>query len=104
MVQLPNKKERKKIFEIHIKKRRPTDVDKIQLDKLVNMTSGYSGADIEGVVKEGIEQAFISGKSSVSTDDFVKAIESTSSLKEIMGESLEKLESEYKKRKFKSAS
>ena len=103
-VQLPNKKERKKIFEIHIKKRRPTDVDKIQLDKLVNMTSGYSGADIEGVVKEGIEQAFISGKSSVSTDDFVKAIESTSSLKEIMGESLEKLESEYKKRKFKSAS
>lgn len=103
-VQLPQKEEREKIFEIHIQKRRPQDLGKIDVRKLVGMTEGYSGADIEGVVKEAIENAFVQHKTEVSTDDFVKAIESTHPLKEIMGESITKLEKEYKERKFKSAS
>ena len=103
-VQLPRAEERKKIFEIHIKKRRPQDLEKIDFTRLVDKTEGYSGADIEGVVKEGIENAFINGKSEVSTQDILKAIESTHSLKEIMGESISKMEKEYKNRKFKNAS
>ena len=70
----------------------------------MDKTDGYSGADIEGVVKEGIENAFINGKSEVSTQDILKAIESTHSLKEIMGDSIIKMEKEYKSRKFKNAS
>src|SRR5699024_8828730 len=97
-VQLPRAEERKKIFEIHIKKRRPQDLEKIDFTRLVDKTEGYSGADIEGVVKEGIENAFINGKSEVSTQDILKAIESTHSLKEIMGESISKMEKEYKNR------
>ncbi len=103
-VQLPKPEERRKIFEIHIKKRRPQDLEKIELSRLVDKTDGYSGADIEGVVKEGIENAFINGKSEVSTQDILKAIESTHSLKEIMGDSIIKMEKEYKSRKFKNAS
>lgn len=103
-VQLPKETERKKIFEIHIGKRRPQDLEKIDLDRLVSKTEGYSGADIEGVVKEGIEDAFIQGHDAVTTKDFVEAIDSTHPLKEIMGDSIEKLEKEYKERKFKSAS
>lgn len=103
-VQLPNKEERQKIFEIHIRKRRPMDVGKIQISRLVDMTDGYSGADIEGVVKEGIENAFVQNRGDVTTEDFVAAIQSTHPLKEIMGEDIEKLEKEYKNRKFKSAS
>ena len=74
------------------------------MNRLVSKTDGYSGADIEGVVKEGIERAFIRGKAEVSTDDIMAAIESTYPLKEIMGDSITKLEKEYKDRKFKSAS
>lgn len=103
-VQLPKSAERKKIFEIHIKKRRGQDLGDIDIPRLVQLTDGYSGADIEGVVKEGIESAFISGKTSISTDDIVRAIRSTHSLKEIMGDSIKKLEEEYKNRRFKSAS
>ncbi len=103
-VQLPNSAERKKIFEIHIRKRRGQDLADIDIQKLVHMTDGYSGADIEGVVKEGIESAFIKGKTSVSTEDLTTAIRSTYPLKEIMGDSIKKLEEEYKNRKFKSAS
>ena len=103
-VQLPQKEERQKIFEIHIRKRRPQDLATIDIGKLVDKTDGYSGADIEGVVKEGIESAFIHGKSSVTTGDLLAAINSTHPLKEIMGDSIDKLEKEYKERKFKSAS
>lgn len=103
-VQLPTPEERRKIFEIHIQKRRPQDLCRIDMNRLVSKTDGYSGADIEGVVKEGIERAFIRGKAEVSTDDIMAAIESTYPLKEIMGDSITKLEKEYKDRKFKSAS
>lgn len=103
-VQLPNPAERAKIFEIHIKKRRGQDLSAIDIQKLVHMTDGYSGADIEGVVKEGVESAFIKGRTSVSTEDIATAIRSTYPLKEIMGDSIKRLEEEYKNRKFKSAS
>lgn len=103
-VQLPKPEERRKIFEIHIGKRRPQDLGKIDISRLVEKTEGYSGADIEGVVKEGIERAFIKGKNEVSTQDILTAIESTHSLKEIMGDSITKMEKEYKSRKFKNAS
>ncbi len=103
-VQLPKPEERRKIFEIHIQKRRPQDLEEIDISKLVQRTDGYSGADIEGVVKEGIERAFIHGSTRVTTQDILTAIESTYPLKEIMGDSISKLEKEYKNRKFKSAS
>lgn len=103
-VKLPTAGERKKIFEIHIKKRRPQDFKEINLAKLVEKTAGYSGADIEGVVKDGIESAYVRGKKGVSTEDILGAIGETHSLNEIMKEDIAKLEKEYKERKFKCAS
>lgn len=103
-VQLPNEEERRKIFEIHIKKRREEDYKDIDIDKLVQKTEGYSGANIEGVVRDAIESAFVRGDSKVETQDFLDAIQSTHSLKEIMGESIKKLQQQYEQRKFKSAS
>lgn len=103
-VDLPNKEERKKIFEIHIGKRRKNDLAGIDLNKLVEKTDGYSGADIEGVVKDAIEDVFASDKDKVTTDDIIKMIGQTHSLSEIMKEPLEKMKKEYKDRKFKNAS
>lgn len=103
-VGLPNAEERKKIFEIHIAKRRKQDVANINIQKLVEKTDGYSGADIEGVVKDGIENTFADGKPVLTTEYILKAIEETHSLKEIMKDSIEKLSKEYKERKFKNAS
>lgn len=103
-VKLPQKEERRKIFEIHIKKRRPGDLQKLDIDKLVEKTDGYSGADIEGVVKDGIESAYVKGKPCIDTADILTAINATHSLNEVMREDIEKLEKEYKERKFKCAS
>ena len=103
-VGLPNRIERRKIFEIHINKRRKQDMQYVDLNILVEKSEGYSGADIEGVVKDAIEDAFASDKDHITTDDIVKMIQNTHSLSEIMKEPLEKMNKEYKERKFKNAS
>lgn len=103
-VALPNKEEREKIFSIHIRKRRPKDLSSISLSTLVDKTEGYSGADIEGVVRDSVEDAFASRKAALTTDDIVRAINNTHSLSEIMKDSLDKMSKIYEERKFKKAS
>lgn len=103
-VGLPNDAERKKIFEIHIAKRRKEDLKEIDIDLLVSKTRGYSGADIEGVVKESIETVYAGGKDKLTTEDIVETIRNTHSLSEIMKEPLKKMSEEYENRKFKNAS
>lgn len=103
-VALPKKAERKTIFTIHIRKRRPSDIETIDLERLVTMTDGYSGADIEGVVKDSVEEAFTQGKQTITTDDVVRAIKDTHSLSEIMKDSIDKMAKIYEERKFKNAS
>lgn len=100
---LPNAKERKKIFEIHIKKRHQ-DISKVDIQKLVSMTDGYSGADIEGVVKDAVEYAFVDDKPSVTMNEFDEAIKNTNSLSVIMKDSLDKMAKEYERRKLRNAS
>lgn len=101
---LPKAEERRKIFEIHIKKRRPDDYNAIELEGLVKKTDGFSGADIEGVVKDGVEAAFAEDRDRLETGDIEKAIRETNSLMELMGDSLKTLTQEYEKRKYKNAS
>ena len=102
-VDLPNAEERKKIFEVHIGKRRKDDLNNIDIPKLVSMTEGYSGADIEGVVRDGIENAFCDKKEAVTTQYIKDAIEATTSLSEIMKDDLKKMKEEYTKRRLKNA-
>jgi SpoVK/Ycf46/Vps4 family AAA+-type ATPase len=103
-VPLPEPKERKMIFDIHIKKRRKQDHGKIDIEALVSKTDGYTGADIEGVVCESVEDVFVKGKTALATGDILEAIKNTNPLAEIMKEELEKMDKLYQDRKFKKAS
>lgn len=103
-VSLPNWKERKKIFEIHLKKRREADWESIDIGKLVSKTEGYSGADIECVVGESVESAFVKGSPRLTTEEILHCIENTHPLKEIMAEEINRLSKLYEARKFKKAS
>ena len=105
-VSLPNDDERRKIFEIHIKKRRKKNASSIGIDieKLVDNTYGYSGADIESIVGESIEAAFINKSKEITTEDLIACISSTKSLSEIMGEQLKSLINFYEEKDFRRAS
>ncbi len=103
-VGLPKPEERRKIFEIHIGKRRKQDLVNIDISSLVSQTDGYSGADVEGVVIDAVESAFVDGSGALTTEHLNSAIKNTHSLSEIMKESLTNLSKEYENRHFKSAS
>lgn len=103
-VGLPNSEEREKIFKIHINKRRPQDLKNIKISDLTKKSQGFSGADIEGVVKDAVESAFADNKNSIQTQDILDAINNTHSLSEIMKDALDKMAKEYESRKFKNAS
>lgn len=102
-VPLPAADERRKIFEIHLNKRRRKDAAEIDIDELVEETEGYSGADIEGVVGESVENVFVSEKGKLTTRDILDCIHNTHSLSEIMKEPLEEMTKLYEERKFKKA-
>lgn len=69
---LPNSNERKKIFEIHLKKRK-FDYTEIDIEHLAKVTDTYTGVEIEQVVKDAIVLAFNNGKIPLTTNLLVAA-------------------------------
>ena len=107
LVNLPDNIERKKIFENHLRKRQQLS-NEIDIYSLLeksgksNGTKGFSGADIESVVKEAIETAFSFGEK-LTTEILQECIKNTISLSETMKDEISKLEESYKKHNFKDA-
>ena len=122
-VRLPDNDERKRIFEIHLRRRHKDwrELD-LRLNELVHQTEGkdskpsYSGADIESIVKTGIETAFTrrqlarqSGdpewnKIDLTQEDLLKAIENTTPIRETLSDKIDLLEKSLKKFQITSAS
>ena len=103
-VDLPNEEERRKVFEIHVKKRRPQDLNNIDFSQLARRSNGYSGADIEGVVKMAIEEGFVQDKPHISTEGILTVLNDTPSLKTTMSKAIDELTKFYKENKFRNAS
>lgn len=66
-IDLPNKKERGHIFNIHIKKRKK-DTLKFDVESLAEQTDGYSGAEIEQIVVSALYDAFDENRELLITD------------------------------------
>ena len=99
-VDLPNKSERKKILEIHLKKRKKWNKE-IRLYDLVSETEGFNGADLEAAVKETIETAFIEqelagNKSVITTEDLHRSVKNIKSNSESSKDKIEKNRQEMK--------
>ncbi|HOC77743.1 MAG TPA: CDC48 family AAA ATPase [Methanofastidiosum sp.] len=94
LVNAPDLKARRKIFEIHTSKM-PLDKD-INLDELAKITEDYSGADIEAICREAAMTALRRDIASkiVTKENFMSA------LKEISPSLPEEVRREYDKRKY----
>ncbi len=88
-VGLPKKPARKKIFEIHLKKRsqKPEAFD---IELLADKAEGFSGAEIEQAVVSALHEAFDS-KKTLTTEMIIAAIEQTSPLSVTMKEKIDDL-------------
>jgi AFG3 family protein len=72
-VELPDLKERKEIFEVHL---RPIKIDKnIDIEFLAKQTPGFSGADIANVCNEAALIAARINKKQVEKQDFLDAVD-----------------------------
>lgn len=108
LVDLPNKKECKSIFEIHLKKRGKWNYD-IFLDELFDnnydskSSRRFSGADIEAIVKDAIEAAFINNKKTITTQDLKIVMDNTKAISESLGEKIKKIREQTDKMDIKRA-
>ncbi|MHB1458727.1 MAG: AAA family ATPase [Armatimonadota bacterium] len=88
-VDLPSDEDREEIFKIHLKKRK-RDPSKFDLGKLAESTPGFSGAEIEQVVVDGLYTAFGAGRD-VQTDDLIAGAEMSVPLSQTMKEKIDEL-------------
>ncbi len=88
-VDLPSEGERKEIFEIHLRKRQ-RDPSKFDLEKLAAKTPGFSGAEIEQGVVDGLYAAFHAGRK-LSTRDIESCAELSVPLSRTMKERIDDL-------------
>ncbi len=102
-VDFPNLNEREGIFKIHLSKRNK-NTPTIDLKKLAEKTEGFSGADIEAVVKESIEVAFINNRASLTTESLINVIDNTHPLKVVMKDKVKEYEDKFNSLKIKAAS
>lgn len=104
-VDFPTEVERKAIFTVHLKKRGKLS-DKIDVGQLARKekTDGFSGADIESVVKEAIELAYVDGKKPLDTGRLVSVIDNTHPLKAVLKDKIDEYKAKLDRMKIKSAS
>ena len=100
-IDLPDKKERNDIFSIHLKKRK-RDPAKYNLQTLVDMSKGFSGAEIEQVVVAGLFDAFDENRD-LSQQDMETEIKSFVPLSVMMSEDISSLR-EWAKLRTRQAS
>ena len=101
-VDLPNGEERRKILDIHLKKRKKwnKNIDSIAL---IKETEGFNGADLEAVVKDTIELAFINGKEEITTEDLLNSVKDTKSISSTLKDQIEEIRKTIKKIDIKPA-
>lgn len=88
-VDLPDSDARRRILEIHLE-RRSRDVSKFDLMRLVDLTDGFSGAEIEQAVVSALYTAF-SREEELSTETIAEEIEITKPLSVTMAERIDSL-------------
>ena len=92
-VDLPQAEDRLEIFKVHLSKNVLYLPNNFDLDKLVDKSKDFSGAEIEGAVKDGVLEAFIDGDRAAETRDIVKAIDSITPTAQMMSEKIEEIRS-----------
>ncbi|MEM8875967.1 MAG: AAA family ATPase [Planctomycetota bacterium] len=88
-VDLPEADARRKIFEIHLRKRE-RKVRTFDLDRLVAVSDGYSGAEIEQAIIAALHQAF-ADRDELDTERVVSALEQSPPLSVTMAEKVAQL-------------
>lgn len=102
-VNLPNKEERRRILDIHLTKRNKNNLD-IDTIKIVKATEGFNGADLESVVKDAIENVYLEGRDTLSTNDLLHVVSETKGISVSLKDKINQIKESLEKFDIKPAS
>lgn len=89
-VGLPTDRERHEIFEVHLRRVRESQLRNYQLDRLVAVSAGFSGAEIAQAITEAMHEAFAQQRE-FTTDDIVNALRTSVPLSRTAQEHVDRL-------------
>jgi hypothetical protein len=101
-VDLPTREDRQEIFRVHLQKR-ALKADDFDLDVLANKADQFSGAEIEGAVRDAVLEAFIDGDRAANTKDVIAAIGSITPTAEMMKTKIDEIR-EWARKHIKGSS
>lgn len=106
-IDLPNEQERMDIFSIHLANNKMNginrDPSKCDCLAIAKATEGFSGVEMEQVVKSGVDLAFYNDKTDVETSDFLEAAKNIRPLSRVQSAKINKLRDWAKERGIKMA-
>ena len=102
-VDFPNKDERAAILKVHLRKRKRT-ASGSTVEQLAQETEGFSGADLEGVVKDAIEDAFLDGEAELEIDHLLCSMKKNRSHAMMMKNKAEEDRKKFKEMGIRNAS
>ncbi len=88
VVDLPGDGDRAAIFRIHLARRR-RDPKAFNVNQLVDLSTGYTGAEIEAAIDDGMFRAFNDKGREVATDDIMAALVDTNPISVTASEQVE---------------
>ncbi|HIE53157.1 MAG TPA: AAA family ATPase, partial [Armatimonadetes bacterium] len=89
-IDLPHERERREIFEVHLRKRRPHRLREFDLDALTAASVGYSGAEIEQAIIEAMYDGFEEQRE-FTTEDILRALQQMVPLSQTKAQDIERL-------------
>ncbi|CCB79246.1 ATPase, AAA family [Helicobacter bizzozeronii CIII-1] len=101
-VDLPGVAEREQILTIHLQKRHQQNTQHLDLNKLAKECEGFSGADLENLVKLAVQESFIENKS-LNLDFLQKALKATTPITKTMHAKIHAIRIQAKKLHLQSA-
>ena len=90
-VDLPTPKEREEIIKIYINKGLKRDVSPSLLEKLVYLSDGFAGADLEAAVRDVVKQAVVNGDESITDQTFINFFENVVPLSQTSPEQIDQI-------------
>lgn len=102
-VDFPNKDERRSIIKLHLEKSGKLHKN-INLIELVDKTNQYTGADIQSVISQAIEKAFLAQKPILETEDIINEINSTKPMAVALKDKVDSLRKSLERLDVKNAS
>jgi len=102
-IDLPNLHERKQIFKVHVECL-PHPPHNLSYDELADKTEGFSGADIEAVIQDSLEEKFRKRESTLTNEILKKYIERINPISKVLEEKIGNYRELFAQYKLVSAS